>query len=255
MYLSKIDFNLAMWSLVLLFCGGCDSNQSSKTEAQARVEATIGTINNSPWLYFGTEKSVELNSQGKYSDGYKIGQWSYAFEVSGDKRYVEWTVHNQNGIKLNYPSNWEVEAKPKAVFFADIPSRPRSYFGILSKGDTVASTASEYLNMLYSVAAIDTSELLSSKSARWFKPKIGSDFFIYEFILLDKEQRWLALGMIRKHEGSIIDVGLRITVETAMDEALAKFIFTDIIDGLRIDDRSFGAALSNLEKVQTVTFN
>jgi hypothetical protein len=40
-----------------------------------------------------------------------------------------------------------------------------------------------------------------------------------------------------------------------MDEALAKFIFTDIIDGLRIDDRSFGAALSNLEKVQTVTFN
>lgn len=151
---------------------GCDGNmQDSESEILAKVEQKIGKVNNSPWLYFNTENEITVNKNGKYSEGFKVGRWSYTSSSGREQRYINWSVYNRDSVKLNFPADWKVEPKTKSVFYADIPPQSSSYFTVLSKGDTVAQTASEYFGFLYSAVANDTSEQLTSATARLLRQK------------------------------------------------------------------------------------
>ena len=227
--------------------------QDSESEILTKVEQKMGKVNNSPWLYFDTENKITVNKNGKYSEGFKIGRWSYTFSSSGEESYINWSVYDKDSLKLNYPTDWKAELKKQSVFYADIPSQTSSYFAILNKGDTVAQTASEYFGFLYSAVANDTSEQLASVAARLLRPKKGSDFYIYEFVLSDEDDRWIALGVIKKHHGSVYDIGFRVKLQTELDVVFAKVIFADIIDTIQIDGEYFMIPSAELEDVKEVT--
>lgn len=61
------------------------------------------------------------------------------------------------------------------------------------------------------------------------------------------------MGVIKKHHGSVYDIGFRVKLQTEFDVVFAKVIFADIIDTIQIDGDYLMIPSAGLDDVKEVT--
>lgn len=94
--------------------------------------------------YWVVKNSGKIYKEGEYINGFKTGNWNYT--LNEESQSITWKIYDENNIKVNYPSNWQLnEPRENSLFFANIDNKHNIFLiNKIDKGK-LNSTLSKYL--------------------------------------------------------------------------------------------------------------
>ena len=197
--------------LVLFACG--ESNQENgepidntqlRKENEVVITADGDTLEHGFWKYH--DESTDIYKEGKYRDGFKIGEWRY--KMPNEERTVEWISFDKHRVKFNYPKYLKVSnpVEYPNVFIGDIvDSNNNTYIALLEYNlKDMNSSVYDYLYQVNKAFTSSTSKVIKGKSFRKYIFK-NIEFFTVNIQLEQDGDTYNIISQVFEVNGYLYD--------------------------------------------------